>query len=60
MAGPSIASKHDGQPPGIIQPIRQGQGQPGQWADCGPVSVVMMLLAMGVTPDARRRPRRSP
>ena len=52
-ASPTLATSRTGLvlPPGELVPIRQGQGQPGQWADCGPVSVVIMLLAMGVTPD---------
>lgn len=38
-------------PPGELVPLRQGLGHPGQWADCGPTSAVVTLLAMGITPD---------
>lgn len=36
--------------PGTLVPLQQNQGQPTQWEDCGPTSVVTALLAIGVTP----------
>lgn len=36
---------------GKLVPIRQGQGQAGQWYDCGPASLVMALHAVGKTPE---------
>lgn len=36
---------------GKLVPVRQGQGQAGQWYDCGPASLVMALHAVGKTPE---------
>lgn len=36
--------------PGSLIPLQQNQGQPTQWEDCGPTSVVTALLALGRTP----------
>lgn len=36
---------------GKLVPIRQGQGQAGQWYDCGPTSLVMALHAVGKKPE---------
>jgi len=44
----TASSSHGG---AELVPVRQGQGQPGQWADCGPVCVLMVLLALGKTPE---------
>lgn len=64
VADAYMATGHEGTIPGVpacddaeeppsdgeIVPIQQAQGQPKQWYDCGPTSVVAALLARGHTP----------
>ena len=64
VADAYMATGHDGTIPGVpacddsedppadgeIVPIQQAHGQPKQWYDCGPTSVVAALLARGHTP----------
>lgn len=39
-------------PEGRLVPVLQASGQEGQWSDCGPASLVILLHAVGITPDA--------
>ena len=64
LADAYMATGHDGRipdvpeceestpppPSGDITPIVQYQGQYTQWEDCGPTSVVSVLLSQGITP----------
>lgn len=48
---PKTSPPSTGKVKGKLVPIRQGQGQNGQWYDCGPASLVMSLHAVGKTPE---------
>ena len=58
LADAYMATGHDHRIPGVplcgstagLVPVQQNQGQPTQWEDCGPTSVVTALLRLGRTP----------